>query len=103
MDDIEKLLRELTEDDGEESPAEEEKQENNGGGLLDGLDIDMLMKLMSLLEQLNQPTDSEKFLLALKPLVREENRAKIDAAMKLMKIFSLLPVLRESGMLGKLL
>lgn len=101
MDDIEKLLRELTKDD-EESPAEEQKQEN-GGGLLDGLDIDMLMKLMSLLEQLNQPTDSEKFLLALKPLVREENRAKIDAAMKLMKIFSLLPVLRESGMLGKLL
>lgn len=102
MDDIEKLLRELTEDD-EQSPAEEEKQENTGGGLLDGLDIDMLMKLMSLLEQLNQPTDSEKFLLALKPLVREENRAKIDAAMKLMKIFALLPVLRESGMLGKLL
>lgn len=108
MDNIEELLRALTEDDGgsdTENPQQEEKspQENSGGGLLDGLDIDMLMKLMNLLEQANHPTDSERFLLALKPLVREENRRKIDAAVKFMKLFALLPILKESGMLGKLL
>ena len=48
-------------------------------------------------------SDNERFLLALKPLLREENRPKIDSALRLMKLFSLLPVLRESGLFDKLL
>ncbi|MGN1120385.1 MAG: hypothetical protein ACI4Q4_08500 [Oscillospiraceae bacterium] len=104
MDNIEELLRALTEDDEtEDETPHEKKQEEAGGGLFDGLDIDMLMKLMTMLQQANQQSDDERFLLALRPLLREENRAKIDTAVKFMKLLSLLPVLRESGMLGKLL
>ncbi len=104
MDNIEELLRALTEDDEtEDETPHENKQEESGGGLFDGLDIDMLMKLMTMLQQANQQSDDERFLLALRPLLREENRAKIDTAVKFMKLLSLLPVLRESGMLGKLL
>lgn len=101
MDNIEELLRALTEED-ESADSEPEQQENSGGGLFDGLDIDMLMKMMALFEQANRPNDNERFLLALKPLLREENRPKVDAAMKFMKIFALLPILKESGLAGKL-
>ena len=61
----------------------------------------MLLKMLSLFESLNQPDDNERFLLALKPLLREENRPKVDSALRLMKLFSLLPLLKDSGLFGK--
>lgn len=102
MDNIEDILRALTEDsedEGDNSSRDTEQSE----GLFSGLDPEMLMRLLSLFETLNQPDDNERFLLALKPLLREENRAKIDSAIRLMKLFSLLPVLKDAGIFGKLL
>lgn len=101
MENIEDILRALADapDNNEES---ETKQENNGG-LFDGLDPSMLITIMSLFESMNKTDDNERFLLALKPLLREENQSKIDAALKFMKLFSLLPLLKESGLLGKML
>ncbi len=113
MDNIEDLLRALAEDDGEQGGTSSACRDNSSdeksdqsGGLFSELDPEMLIRLLGLFETLNQPDDNERFLLALKPLLREENRAKIDAAMRLMKLFSLLPLLKKSGMLdnlGKLL
>lgn len=105
MDNIEELLRALAEDDDDNDSG------NDGGnsdaeksdGLFSGLDPEMLMKMFALFETLNQPDDNERFLLALKPLLREENRAKIDSAIRLMKLFSLLPLLKDSGLFGKLM
>ncbi len=105
MDNIEELLRALAEDDdngndgGHDSGSSDEKSD----GLFSGLDPEMLMKMLALFETLNQPDDNERFLLALKPLLREENRAKIDSAIRLMKLFSLLPLLKDSGLFGKLM
>ena len=62
----------------------------------------MLIKLIGMMESMNRQDDSERFLLALKPLLREENRAKIDAAVKFLKLFALLPLLKDSGLLGRL-
>lgn len=100
---IEDLLRALVgdEDDNEEQPHENEKEEQNG--LFSGLDPEMLIKLMGLLETLNQPDDTERFLLALKPLLRQENRPKIDSALRLIKLFTILPMLRETGLFDKLI
>ncbi len=125
MDNIEDLLRALAEDGDEQDNSssscsgkgacsEEGSCRGEGacgnndqsGGLFSDLDPEMLIKLFGMFETLNQPDDNERFLLALKPLLREENRAKIDSALRLMKLFSLLPLLKESGLLnnfGKLL
>ncbi len=106
MQGIEDLLRALAEDDeGDDERAE--KSDNNADpeqsdGIFSGLDPEMLLKMMSLFETLNQPDDNEKFLLALKPLLREENRVKIDSAVKFLKFFSILPILKESGFLDNL-
>lgn len=99
MDGIEDLLRALSDD------GEDEKGDNNAGseqseGLFSGLDPEMMLKMLSLFETLNQPDDNERFLLALKPLLREENRPKIDSALRLLKLISLLPILKESGLFG---
>lgn len=113
MDNIEEILRALTEDDeqdnagGKSSDAQggvqsSEGSNGQGEGLFSGLDPEMLLKMLSLFETLNQPNDNERFLLALKPLLREENRPKIDSAMRLMKLFSLLPLLKKSGLFDQI-
>lgn len=106
MDNIEDILRALTEDDESDSQADNGQSgssEEQGGGLFSGLDPEMLLKMLSLFETFNQPSDNERFLLALKPLLREENRSKVDSAIRLLKLFSLLPVLKESGIFDKLI
>lgn len=101
MDNIEDILRALAADD--DSGPENEASESGGQSSIFGeLDANTLIALMGLFESMKKTDDSERLLLALKPLLREENRAKIDAAVKFMKLFSILPVLKESGMLGKL-
>ena len=102
MDGIEDFLRALS-DDGDAEKADNNADSVQSEGLFSGLDPEMLLKMLSLFETLNQPDDNERFLLALKPLLREENRPKIDSALRLLKLFSLLPILRESGLFEKLI
>lgn len=101
MDNIEELLRALSDDDDDSGGKDSDEELSEG--LFSGLDPEMLIKMLSLFETLNQPSDNERFLLALKPLLREENRVKIDSAIRLMKLFSLLPILKESGIFNKLM
>lgn len=101
MDNIEELLRALSDDDDDSGGKDSDEEQSEG--LFSGLDPEMLIKMLSLFETLNQPSDNERFLLALKPLLREENRVKIDSAIRLMKLFSLLPILKESGIFNKLM
>lgn len=109
MDNIEEMLRALVGEDNDESGEQccgecgSCGKENEAEGLFSGLDPEMLLKLMGLMEALNQPDDSERFLLALKPLLRAENRAKVDSALRLVKLFSLIPVLKDAGILDKLI
>lgn len=104
MDNIEELLRALADDESDdESENEEQSETEKSDGLFSGLDPEMLIKMLALFETLNQPDDNERFLLALKPLLREENRAKIDSAIRLMKLFALLPLIKDSGLFGRLM
>lgn len=100
--DIESILHLLTDDNNEESDGKTENSGSEQQGLFSGLDMEMLMKMLSLFESFNQPNDNERFLLALKPLLHEENRPKIDSAIRLLKLFSVLPMLRDSGLFGGL-
>ncbi len=102
MDNIEDILRALAEDDSSEVPDSSDNAHEQQGSIFGELDPEMLITLMGLFESMNKQGDSERLLLALKPLLREENRAKIDSAIRFMKLFSLLPILKDSGMLGRL-
>ena len=103
MDNIEDILRALADDENDSDEENENDSSEKSDGLFSGLDPEILIKMFALFETFNQPDDNERFLLALKPLLREENRVKVDSAIRLLKLFSLLPLLKDSGLLGKLM
>lgn len=74
----------------------------NGGGGLPNLDIGKLMKVQQLLSQ-RRDDSSSALLRALKPHLMEENRKKVDDAVRIMELLDLLPLIKESGLLGSLL
>lgn len=57
----------------------------------------MAAKLAPLLGQLNQEDDSTRLLRALRPMLSEARREKIDEAVKILQLMRLLPMLRELG------
>jgi hypothetical protein len=81
--------------------AKEEKPTSPIGAV----DSAELMKIMSIVGRLqNQGDDARTSLLAaLKPHLSEPKREKVDTAIKILRLLELLPLLKESGVLGKLL
>lgn len=69
-----------------------------GGG--QGLDIAKLVQLKGIMEQANRSDKNIELLLALRPLLKEENQLKIDRLVKIFKLFAIYPALKESGLLG---
>lgn len=98
MDNIEDILRALTEDNPQEDSSEESGSEDSG--LFSGLDLGSIAKIAGLLGSVTKQTSDERLLLALKPLLREENQSKVDTALRLLKLISLLPLLKDSGLFG---
>ena len=95
-------VREMAESiltDKKEQPT---AQEGSPFGVVDSNE---LMSIMSLVSKLNtQNGDARTDLLkALKPHLSEPKREKVDTAIKILHLLELLPVLKESGVLGKLL
>lgn len=59
----------------------------------------MLMRAAPLLTAANQEDDATRLLAALRPLLGEARRKKLDEASRILKLLHLLPLLRESGIL----
>ena len=80
----------------------EEKPEDSVFGIPDSAE---LTNIMSIVSKLNQKNDDARtsLLAALKPHLSEPKREKVDTAIKILRLLDLLPALKESGILGKLL
>ena len=61
-----------------------------------------MMAIMNLLGSAENDKNSE-LLLALKPLLKEERQAKVDKAVKMLKLYSVWTILKDSGMLNDIL
>ncbi len=81
-----------------EKPPEDESIFGNVGS-------DELMNIMSIVSKLNQNNNDARtnLLSALKPHLSEPKRDKVDTAIKILRLLDLLPILKESGILGKLI
>ncbi len=66
------------------------------------IDPSALLLIQSVITRLNQPDRNVDLLRALKPYFSATRSARVDNAIRLMQLFSLLPVLKESGILGDL-
>lgn len=87
IDDIAGLLGGLFSSDGGDN--------SDGGGIFGDIDPEMLIKLLGIVSKLGENDANTAFLTALRPLLREENRPKLDRAASIMKIMSILPLLRD--------
>lgn len=80
--------------------------ENGGedfGDFFNNINFDMLNKMGELFSHMNKPDRNAELLIALKPHLRDENQHKIDSALKLSKMISMFPLLKDSGILNDLL
>ena len=90
-----------------EEPERNELQKNSDNGnfkmpALSSLglpDMSQFSNLLPLLSQLNSHDEREDFICALKPLLSDERRRKADEAMKFIKLLSIIPLLKEKGIM----
>ena len=83
---------------GDKSEQEAPQKADALGGFGD-IDIGSMMKVASLLK--NSACDNRSnLLLALKPHLSEERQPRVDKAIKILKLVSLIPVFREQGILN---
>ena len=77
------------------SPNNNALQSLNSLGL-DNLDFNMIMKAKSIFDKMNNtPNKNVDLIMALKPHLRPETQNKADQALKIIKLFEVLPLLRE--------
>lgn len=84
---------------GEESDSvkEDKKEEDSGGGM--DFDFSKLLMMGQVMNSVSNDKNAE-LLIALKPLLKEERQAKVDKAVKMLKLFAVFNVLKDSGMLN---
>ena len=102
FNDIFKAL--LSENDGESENKDEENNtpDESGDDIFGGINIDMILKIGEIMSKMNEQDKNTELLLALKPHLRDENRAKMDTAVKIFRLISLLPYLKDSGLFENL-
>lgn len=109
MDDISQILSSLSDDDVEqlknvaqsffpgggekEQPKEKKPPEKEG----EQLDFESMKKIMNILNLLKSDVHDPRcdLLFALKPMLKEPRREKVDQAAKMLRLLSVLPKLRE--------
>ena len=90
LDDISGILNSLFGNSGSG-----ENSENDGG-----IDPDTLLKILDIMSKLGENDKYTDLLRALRPLLREANRRKLDRAEMILKLMSVLPLLGENGLFG---
>ena len=93
-------VREMAEDILGENPKPAPKDD-----ISDFINDSDLVNVMSLVTRLNSNSNDSRstLLTALKPHLSEPKREKVDTAIKILRLLELLPILKESGVLGKLI
>jgi hypothetical protein len=84
----------------EESNTNETKNDSNDSDGL-GIDLGMIMKFGEAMNSASHNDKHTDFLLALKPFLKEERQAKVDKAVKLLKLYTVFTIVKESGMLDE--
>lgn len=70
----------------------------SGGGSGDGFDMGTAMQLVSIIKNSGEGDKNRALLLALRPLVGADKQAKIDKAVKLLRLYAVYLAVRESGL-----
>lgn len=104
--DIENLKKTAESIFGNKSSAEGASPSiTSGSNALNGLlntglpDMSVITKLSPVINELTKPDERASFIAALKPMLKPERQKKADEAVKLLKLLSLIPILKNKGLL----
>ncbi len=85
-----------------DNPVPAQSNNNNANSLapqnlgFDNIDFDMIMKAKTIFEKMNSAqSKNTDLIMALKPHLSPESRNKADQAVRILKLFEILPLLRE--------
>lgn len=59
--------------------------------------IGTMMKLMPILSSINKDDESTRFLFALRPLLSDKRKLKLDESIKIMQMLKIVPLLKSQG------
>jgi len=76
-----------------------EKQEDNSGMAINPSDMQKIMKVMGVLRSNSVDDSRTRLLMSLKPYVRTERQGRIEEAVKMLRLVSVLPMLTSSGLI----
>lgn len=71
-----------------------------GGTSAPALDMNSLMNLQKIFSSFNREDENILLLRALKPHLKDRNQKKVDDAIRIMQLISVLPLIKESGLFG---
>lgn len=114
MDNINDIISSLSDDDIEmlkgvassilgdgNAPEPKPSAEKNNSVLSNGLnlsqsDLNMMLKAKTIIDKMNNTSSKDAdLILALKPHLSEESKAKADKAIRILKLFDILPYIKE--------
>ena len=114
MDNINDIISSLSENDiemlkgvassilGDGNATEQQPNESNNGSVFpNGLnlsqsDLNMMLKAKNIIDKMNNTSSKDAdLILALKPHLSEESQAKADKAIRILKLFDILPYIKE--------
>ena len=84
----------------EEPQPSKSEQKEPSSPQTGSLDLSALMALTSAMEKAEKGDKNITLLLALKPHLKAENQGKIDKLIRIFKLMSLYPLLKDSGLVG---
>lgn len=101
--DLSSLLAGLSEPSSSPDPNDSKNTGENGGGDF-GFDMNTILEMQRMMKLFqNQKDNKDAALLnSLKPYLSDKRQNKVDEAIKMLKLVSMLPLLKESGILGGL-
>lgn len=83
-----------------EASSDKDEKKPDDASMFENIDIGKILKLKSLFAPSSENDKNVVLLNALKPHLNDENKAKVDQSIKILKLLALLPLIKESGILG---
>ena len=101
--DLSSLLAGLSEPSSSPDPSDSKNTGENGGGDF-GFDMNTILEMQRMMKLFQNQKDNKDAVLlnSLKPYLSDKRQSKVDEAIKMLKLVSMLPLLKESGILGGL-
>lgn len=100
MPDLSQILSNLGGMFGNSVPQQESPAPQADANPLGNIDISKITQLSAIMAQAKKSDKNVDLLLALRPLLKEENQIKIDRLIKIFRLFAIYPAIKESGLLG---